>query len=61
MKIGLSYDLKDKIPVERDHSDDALEEYDSMETITAIKDVLEAKGHAVLCLGGGREFITNIR
>jgi D-alanine-D-alanine ligase len=60
MKIGLAYDLKDKVPPAYNHSDDALEEYDSMETITSIKDVLEAKGHSVLCLGGGRDFATGI-
>jgi len=41
--------------------DDALEEYDSRETVQAIGQALEAMGHSVLYLGGGREFLTNIQ
>ena len=61
MRIGLAYDLKESVPVERDGPDDALEEYDSLETVEIISVALEAKGHSVIRLGGGIEFIDNIR
>jgi len=60
MRIGLSYDLKEAIPVEQDGTDDAFEEYDSSETVELISAALEAKGHSVVMLGGGKEFIDNI-
>jgi len=61
MQIGLSYDLKEAIPAEQDCLDDACEEYDSSETVELISAVLEAKGHSVVRLGGGSEFLDNIR
>ncbi|OGO59466.1 MAG: D-alanine--D-alanine ligase [Chloroflexi bacterium RBG_19FT_COMBO_47_15] len=60
MKIGLAYDLKESVLFTPGCPDDALEEYDSPETVKAIATVLEALGHSVVKLGGGREFITNI-
>jgi len=61
MRIGLSYDLKEAVPVEQDDPVDALEEYDSLETIEVISAALETRGHSVIRLGGGIEFIDNIR
>ena len=61
MQIGLSYDLKEAIPVEHDCLDDAFEEYDSSETVELISSALEAKGHSVVRLGGGSEFLDNTR
>ncbi len=61
MRIGLSYDLKEAIPVGQDCLDDAFEEYDSSETVELISAVLEAKGHSTVKLGGGSEFLDNIR
>jgi len=61
MKIGLSYDLKENIAVKQGFPDDALEEYDSPETVNGISGVLEELGHEVLRLGGGPEFLDNIR
>ena len=61
MRIGLSYDLKATVPIEQDSPDDALEEYDSLETVALIAAALEAKGHSAVRLGGGSEFIDNIR
>ncbi len=60
MRIGLSYDLKTAVT---DHNapDDALEEYDSPETVAIIAGALEKKGHQVVRLGGGTEFLDNIR
>jgi len=60
MKIGLAYDLKDEVASTPNLPEDALEEYDSPETIEAITAVIESLGHSVIKLGGGREFIANI-
>ena len=60
MRIGLSYDLKETMPVEQAGSDDAFEEYDSPATVELIARALEAEGHAIIMLGGGREFVGNI-
>jgi D-alanine-D-alanine ligase len=60
MRIGLSYDLKQEVGREQPSPDDALEEYDSPKTIEFIAAALEAGGHSVVRLGGGREFLDNI-
>lgn len=60
MKIGLAYDLKQAVPLGHAHTEDALEEYDSPETVEAIAQALEAQGHLVVRLGGGKEFLTKI-
>ncbi len=60
MRIGLSYDLKSAVPLAENSTDDALEEYDSRETVGTIADALEDGGHSVVMLGGGEEFLTNI-
>jgi D-alanine-D-alanine ligase len=60
MRIGLSYDLKSTI-TKSDNLDDALEEYDSPETVEVISSALEKKGHRVVKLGGGAQFLDNIR
>lgn len=60
MRIGLSYDLKGAIPLAGVTPEDALEEYDSRETVELIAAALEAGGHSVVLLGGGREFLENI-
>jgi D-alanine-D-alanine ligase len=61
MRIGLSYDLKEAIPLRQAVPDDAFEEYDPPETVEIIVSALESKGHTVVKLGGGPEFIDNIR
>jgi D-alanine-D-alanine ligase len=60
MEIGLAYDLKEDVPLSHSQPEDALEEYDSPETVAAIAAVLESLGHSVVRLGGGRQFLTNI-
>jgi D-alanine-D-alanine ligase len=60
MKIGLSYDLKDSISPGKEQPEDALEEYDSVETVEALKATIEAKGHTVVKLGGGRSFLNRV-
>jgi len=61
MQIGLSYDLKEAVLSEQDRPDDALEEYDSHETVDIITSALEDEGHSVARMGGGSTFLTNIR
>jgi D-alanine-D-alanine ligase len=60
MRIGLSYDLKSAVPLDEASPEDALEEYDSRETVEIIAADLEAAGHSVVMLGGGEEFLENI-
>jgi D-alanine-D-alanine ligase len=60
MKIGLSYDLKSSVSVNKEGPEDALEEYDSSITIDALQAAIEAKGHSVVKLGGGRDFLQNV-
>lgn len=60
MRIGLSYDLKQEVGLEKAGPEDALEEYDSPKTIEFIGAALEAGGHSVVRLGGGGEFLKNI-
>jgi len=61
MNIGLAFDLKDKILPGHGSPEDALEEYDSPETVNGISAVLESLGHSVTRLGGGIEFMDNVR
>lgn len=60
MRIGLAYDLKEKVPVSQTHPIDALEEYDSRETVDGIAASLRAQGHSICWLGGGREFLSAV-
>ncbi|MBI2832656.1 MAG: D-alanine--D-alanine ligase [Chloroflexi bacterium] len=60
MRIGLSYDLKEAVPLEQVYPEDALEEYDSLETVGGIAAAIEAEGHATVKLGGGRDFLARI-
>jgi len=60
MRIGLAYDLKEAIATQQASCDDAYEEYDSWETVELIAAALEAEGHMVTMLGGGREFLDKI-
>ncbi len=60
MRVGLSYDLKEAVGPRPDHLEDALEEYDSPETVDAIASALKARRCSVVKLGGGREFLVNI-
>ncbi|MBI4283670.1 MAG: ATP-grasp domain-containing protein [Chloroflexi bacterium] len=61
MRIGLSYDLKEAIPLKQDGPDDALEEYDSPRTVELVAAALVAEGHSVIRLGGGVSFLDNIQ
>jgi len=48
------------MPKQQAGGDDTFEEYDSPETVELIAVSLEAGGHTVVMLGGGREFLDNI-
>ena len=48
------------MPLDEDSPEDALEEYDSRETVEIIAAALAAAGHSVVMLGGGGEFLENI-
>jgi D-alanine-D-alanine ligase len=61
MRIGLSCDLKESLKLEPGVPDDAYEEYDSPKTIEIIVSALKSKGHSVTILGGGSEFLDNVR
>lgn len=51
MRIGITYNLKDELPLEASLDGEAFEEFDTQETIDAISDVLVEKGHEVVQLG----------
>jgi D-alanine-D-alanine ligase len=60
MNIGISYDLKTSVASQGEQPEDAFEEYDSLETIEAIGAAVRAKGHSVVNLGGGKEFLKRV-
>ncbi|MDO8688102.1 MAG: D-alanine--D-alanine ligase [Dehalococcoidales bacterium] len=60
MQLGFSYDLKATMPIAPSGGDDAGEEYDSPETVALVAAALEAAGHRVVRLGGGRQFLEAI-
>jgi D-alanine-D-alanine ligase len=64
MRIGLTFDLKDTVKgnfSSEGQPEDALEEYDSYETVKGIAAAIESKGHSTVLLGGGRDFLVNIQ
>jgi D-alanine-D-alanine ligase len=61
MIIGLSYDLKEAFSAAQGEPEDAFEEYDSSETVDALRAAIEARGHSVVGLGGGRQFLQRIQ
>ena len=60
MKIGLAYDLKQSVTAAPAAPVDALEEYDSAETVNLLAAAIEQAGHQPVKLGGGREFLENV-
>jgi D-alanine-D-alanine ligase len=60
MRIGLSYDLRSAVE-DRPAVEDALEEYDSPETVAMIAAALESGGHTVVKLGGGAPLLDSLR
>ncbi len=60
MRVGLAYDLKQSVTLKNSAPEDALEEYDSPNTIEYIRKAIESAGHSTVKLGGGSEFLRNI-
>ncbi len=60
MKIGLAFDLKTSV-AENAGVEDALEEYDSPETVDILENTFISAGHQVVRLGGGEAFLDAVR
>jgi D-alanine-D-alanine ligase len=61
LKVGITYNLKKDFSQREDLPVDFLEEFDSEETIDAIRKVLESEGHEVIKLGGDIGLIDRLR
>ena len=63
MRIGIAFDLKSDLVGAHGAvgPEDRFEEYDSQETVHAIREALRADGHDVSLLGGGRAFVDAMR
>ena len=61
LRVGITYNLRRDFSSLEDHPIDALEEFDSEETIDAIRDVLKGEGHEVIKLGGDAGLIDRLR
>jgi D-alanine-D-alanine ligase len=60
-KVGITYNLKKDFSQKENQPIDLLEEFDSEETIDAIRKVLESEGHEVIKLGGDTGLIDRLR
>jgi len=60
LDIGIAYELRSDVPPDEGAPTDALEEYDSRETIDALAAVLAGLGHRPRLLGGGRSFLATM-
>jgi len=61
LRVGITYNLRRDFFSEEDQPIDALEEFDSEETIDAIRDVLRGEGHEVIKLGGDVGLVDRLR
>jgi D-alanine-D-alanine ligase len=61
LRVGITYNLKKDFPQRENQPVDFLEEFDSEETIDAIREVLESEGHEVIKLGGGTGLIDRLK
>jgi D-alanine-D-alanine ligase len=61
LKVGITYNLKQEFPRRENQPIDFLEEFDSEETIDAIRKVLESEGHEVIKLSGDTGLIDRLR
>ena len=63
MRIGIAFDLKTELVGAHGEAgpEDRFEEYDSQETVHAIREALRAHGHDVALLGGGKAFLDAMR
>jgi D-alanine-D-alanine ligase len=61
LKVGITYNLKKDFSRQESQPIDFLEEFDTEETIDAIRKVLEGEGHDVIKLGGDAGLIDRLR
>jgi len=61
LRVGITYNLRKDFSLREDEPIDSFEEFDSEETIDAIRQVLESDGHEVFKLGGGIGLIDRLR
>jgi D-alanine-D-alanine ligase len=61
LKVGITYNLKKDFSRQENQPIDFLEEFDTEETIDAIRKVLEGEGHDVVKLGGDAGLIDRLR
>ncbi len=61
LRVGITYNLKKDFSQRENQPIDFLEEFDSEETIDAIRKVLEGEGHEVIKLGGDTGLIDRLR
>jgi len=61
LKVGITYNLRKDFSRRENQPIDLLEEFDSEETIDAIREVLESEGHEVIKLGGDAGLIDCVR
>ncbi len=61
LKVGITYNLKKEFAQRENQPIDLLEEFDSEETIDAIREVLEADGYEVIKLGGDAGLVDRVR
>ena len=61
LKVGITYNLKKDFSQQENQPIDLLEEFDSEETIDAIRKVLESEGHEVVKLGGDTGLIDRLK
>lgn len=60
-RVGLIYNLKKNVKVDRNAPGDALAEYDSVETVQALQAALEAGGHEVIHLEADESLLDTVR
>ena len=61
LKVGITYNLKKDFTRQENQPIDLLEEFDSEETIDAIRKALEGEGHEVIKLGGDAGLIDRLK
>jgi len=61
LKVGITYNLRKDFIRREDQPIDSFEEFDSEETIDAMRDVLQSDGHEVFKLGGDIGLIDRLR
>ncbi len=61
LKVGITYNLKKDFSRQENQPIDFLEEFDTEETIDAIRKVLEGEGHDVIKLGGTAGLIDRLK